>query len=320
MAKRRQQQISAAIDVGSNSVHLLVAQLGAAQTLARRGLTIVDDRSQLLGLGEVVDREARIPFEQRGQLLTRIAEYLLVARKMGAKQLTLIGTDPFRRAANGADVALDVGAVTGIALHVISVRTEALLTFVGVTGGVAPAEPLVVVDVGGGSTEVSIYTTDAPIALLPVAIGSARLTRGIVAHDPPTAAELDKLHAAAQASARELPEMRWPASAAPRAIFVGGTATNLARLGRLSRAALKEDRRTLAKMTSAQVVEHFSVRPQRARQLAAGAAIVDAVLERLGLDGATTAETSLRDGAIIAAARFGDMWPDRLTELLGPNG
>ena len=111
--------------------------------------------------------------------------------------------------------------------------------------------------------------------------------------------------------------MRWPAGAVPRAIFVGGTATNLARLGRLSRAALAEDRRTLAKMTSAQVIEHFAVRPQRARQLPAGAAIVDALLERLGLDGATTAETSLRDGAIIAAARFGEQWPDRLSELFG---
>jgi exopolyphosphatase/guanosine-5'-triphosphate,3'-diphosphate pyrophosphatase len=249
--------------------------------------------------------------------LTAIAEYLLVARTLGAEQLTLIGTEPFRRAANGADVALEVGAVTGVPLNVISVRTEALLTFVGVTGGVAPAEPLVVVDVGGGSTEVSIYTTDAPISLLPVAIGSARLTRSIVEHDPPTKGELDQLRAAAEASAQELPQMHWSQGAVPRAIFVGGTATNLARLGRLSRAALAEDRRTLAKMTSAQVVEHFAVRPQRARQLAAGAAIVDALLERLGLDGATTAETSLRDGAIIAAARFGATWPDRLSELFG---
>lgn len=315
MGKRRQGQIGAAIDVGSNSIHLLVAQVGPEQTLARRGLTVLDDRSQLVGLGEIVDRAARIPREQRAELLTGIAEYVLLARTLGAEQITLIGTEPFRRAANGADVALEVGALTAIPLHVISVRAEALLTFVGVTGGVAPLEPLVVVDIGGGSTEVSIYTGDAPLLVLPLATGSARLTRAFVAHDPPTAPEMAQLYAAAKAGAMELPEMRWPAGAAPRAIFVGGTATNLARLGRLSRAALKEDRRTLARMTSAQVVEHFAVRPQRARQLAAGAAIVDALLERLGLDGATTAETSLRDGAIIAAARFGESWPDRLAEL-----
>ncbi len=317
VAKRRRQQIGAAIDVGSNSVHLLVARLAPPQTLVRRGLTTIDDRSQLLGLGEVVDHEGHIPEEQRGQIMTAIAEYLVLAGTGGADYVTLIGTEPFRRAADGADVAHEVGVVTGLPMHVISERTEALLTFAGVTGGVPPSEPLVVVDIGGGSTEVSVHVPGKNLTVLPLAIGSGRLTRALVKHDPPTARELDRLHDAAGEAARELPQMKWPARKAPRAVFVGGTATNLARIGVLTRAGLAEDRRTLSKMTSAQVVEHFGVRPQRAVQLAAGAAIVDALLERLGLDAAVTAEASLRDGAIIAAARFGDAWPDRLAEMFG---
>ena len=316
MAKRRQ-DIGAAIDVGSNSIHLLVARVGPPQQTARRGLTVLDDRSQLLGLGEVVDRQARITLEKRRQILTTVAEYLVLARANDAENLTLLGTEPMRRAANGPDVATEVSAVTGIPLHIISVRTEAQLTFVGVTGGLAPAEPLIVVDIGGGSTEVSIHNPGESLTLVPLGIGSARLTRGTVEHDPPTRDELDRLHRAAVIAAEELPALRWPPDKKPRAIFVGGTATNLARLGRLTRAALAEDRRTLAKMTSAQVVEHFGVRPQRAVQLAAGAAIVDALLARAGLDEALVADTSLRDGAIIAMARFGDAWPDRLTELFG---
>jgi exopolyphosphatase / guanosine-5'-triphosphate,3'-diphosphate pyrophosphatase len=316
VAKRRQQQVGAAIDVGSNSIHLLVAELTPPQTLVRRGLTTIDDRSQLLGLGEVVDREGHIPEEQRGQIMTGIAEYLLLARTLGAENVTLIGTEPLRRAADGDDVAHEVGVVTGLPMHVITERTEALLTFIGVTGGVTPTEPLVVVDIGGGSTEVSVFQPRAALRVLPLAMGSGRLTRALDKHDPPTGRELDELHDVAVQAAQELPRMRWPASKAPRAVFVGGTATNLARLGVLTRAGLAEDRRTLAKMTAAQVVEHFGVRPQRAVQLAAGAAIVDALLDRLGLDVAVTAETSLRDGAIIAAAQFGDAWPDRLPELL----
>ncbi|MDL2335392.1 MAG: hypothetical protein QFC55_05125 [Chloroflexota bacterium] len=316
MAKRRQQHVGAAIDVGSNSVHLLVARVGTPQTMARRGLTVLDDRSQLLGLGEAVDREGRLLLEQRRQIMSGIAEYLLLARSLGATHLTLIGTEPFRRAANGPDVAIEVGTITGLPLHVISERTEALLTFLGVTAGLLPNEPLVVADIGGGSTEVSIHTPGAPLKVLPLAIGSARLTRSIVEHDPPTTRELDALDAAAQAVVRELPQQSWP-GAAPRAVFVGGTSTNVARLGRLTRAGLAEDRRTLTDLTSAQVVEHFGVRPQRARQLPAGAAIVAAMLERLGLEEAGTAETSLRDGAIIAAARFGDAWPARIAELFG---
>ncbi|MEO8625984.1 MAG: hypothetical protein ABI452_04725 [Candidatus Limnocylindrales bacterium] len=316
MAKRRQQQVGAAVDVGSNSIHLLVARIGTAQTMARRGLTVLDDRSQLLGLGEAVDREGRLLLEQRRQIISGIAEYLLLARSLGAPQLTLIGTEPFRRAANGPDVAAEVGTITGLPLHVISERTEALLTFLGVTAGVLPAESLVVVDIGGGSTEVSIHAPGVPLRVLPLAIGSARLTRSLVAHDPPTTRELDGLEAAARVVARELPDQKWPAGA-PRAVFVGGTSTNVARLGRLTRTGLAEDRRTLAKLSSAQVVEHFGVRPQRARQLPAGAAIVAALLERLGLEEAGTAEASLRDGAIIAAARFGDAWPTQIQELFG---
>lgn len=308
--------MGAAIDVGSNSIHLLVARVGTPQTMARRGLTVLDDRSQLLGLGEQVDREGRLQLEQRRQIMSGIAEYLLLARSMGATQLTLIGTEPFRRATNGADVAIEVGTITGIPLHVINERTEALLTFLGVTAGVLPNEPLVVADIGGGSTEVSIHTPGAPLKVLPLAIGSARLTRSMVEHDPPTTGELDSLDAAAQAVVRELPRQSWPAGV-PRAVFVGGTSTNVARLGRLTRAGLAEDRSTLAKLSSAQVVEHFGVRPQRARQLPAGAAIVAAMLERLGLEEAGTAETSLRDGAIIASARFGDTWPTRIAELFG---
>ena len=315
VAKRDQGQVGAAIDVGSNSIHLLVARVGAPQTLARRGLAVIDDRSELLGLGEVVDRETRIPIEKRRQIMTGLAEYVLASRSAGAEKVTLIGTEPFRRAADGEEVAAEIGLVTGIPFHVISERTEALLTFLGVTGGVAPNEPLLVVDVGGGSTEVTIYNPGVAPSIKPLAIGSSRLTRATVKHDPPTTGELDRLHASAQATVQGLPQPRWPAGAKPRAVFVGGTATNLARLGVLTRAGLAEDRRTLAKMTSAQVVEHFGVRPQRALQLAAGAAIVDALLERLQLDGAATAETSLRDGAIICAARFGDAWPGRIGEL-----
>jgi len=70
-------------------------------------------------------------------------------------------------------------------------------------------------------------------------------------------------------------------------------------------------------LTGAQVGEHFGVRPRRASQLAAGAAIVAALLDRFGLDEADVSEASLRDGAIIAASRFGEAWLERLGEAFG---
>jgi len=96
---------------------------------------------------------------------------------------------------------------------------------------------------------------------------------------------------------------------------IGGTATNVARLDRLTRKALAGDRRRLAKLPAAAVSARYNVKPRRARQLAAGVAIVDALLEAYGLDSAEVSEASLRDGAIISAARHGDDWADSLEAL-----
>ncbi|MEP7158497.1 MAG: hypothetical protein ABI797_03655 [Chloroflexota bacterium] len=314
MDRKQPAPVGAAIDIGSNSIHLLIARLARPQTIARRGLSVIDDRSQLLGLGDVVDRHGRIPPDARRKIFAALAEYLELAHAHHAARITLIATEPFRRAANGGDVAAEVTAVTGLPLHILVGRVEAELTFLGATGGKPPTEPVVVVDIGGGSTEVGVFTPGEPFVVAPLGVGSARLTNAIVAHDPPTNAELDKLHRAVLAIKRDLPPVPWVARRRPRAIFVGGTATNLARLGRLTLEGLAEDRRTLHKMTGDEITEHFGVRPQRARQLAAGAAIVEVLLEHFGLDEATVSNASLRDGAIIAAARFGDEWPRRLAE------
>jgi exopolyphosphatase/guanosine-5'-triphosphate,3'-diphosphate pyrophosphatase len=312
--KRRASQIGAAIDVGSNSVHALVARLGRPAAVARRGLETLLDESQLLGLGDVVDELGLIPAAAQRDMLDALDGYVELARVAGARQVTLIGTEPFRRAANAAEVAAQVRRATGLPLHEVSVEVEAKLTFLGATGGRPPVEPIVVVDIGGGSTEIGFHVPGSPFAVTALAVGSARLTNAIVEHDPPTEDELERLRQAALEVRRELPAR--PAIRAGRpwltALFVGGTATNLARLGRLTGAGLAEDWRMLARMTGTEITEHFGVRPRRARQLAAGAAIVEVLLDHFGLAEALVSNASLRDGAIIAAARFGGEWPERL--------
>jgi exopolyphosphatase/pppGpp-phosphohydrolase len=99
-------------------------------------------------------------------------------------------------------------------------------------------------------------------------------------------------------------------------VFVGGTATNVARLGVLERAQLERDMATLARLTADEVVATFGVRPRRARQLAAGVAIVAALLDRFGIDQAEASEASLRDGAIVAALARGDAWRAALPDLI----
>ena len=101
-----------------------------------------------------------------------------------------------------------------------------------------------------------------------------------------------------------------------RAIFVGGTATNVARLGPLDRAHLNEDLTTLARMTADEVATHFVVRPRRAKQLAAGVAIVSALLDRFQLGQAEVSTSSLRDGAIMASLYNGADWREALDQLI----
>ncbi len=278
-------------------------------------LTSLIDESDLIGLGDVVDQDGTIPPEPLQAVLNAVVSQVGRARDVGASRFAIMGTEPLRRAANADELSAAVEHLTGHALHVLTVREEAMLTFLGVTGGVTPPEALAVVDIGGGSTEAAIHVPGSGIKIVPVPLGSARLTNAIVAHDPPTQDELSELMAAA----REVVDGAiWPDPAGVkvgRAIFVGGTATNVARLGLLDRAHLDEAMSTLAQMSADEVVARFVVRPRRARQLAAGVAIVSALLDRFLLGQAEVSQASLRDGAVIAILARGAGWLEALDEL-----
>ena len=317
MPDKASSRVAAAIDIGSNSVHVLAARAQRTVRLGTRTeLTPLADTSDLIGLGDTVDSNGRIPPESLQAVVDALQRQIELAESVGASRVVVVGTEPLRRAANGDELIAAVRRFTGQSLHVLTVRQEAQLTFLGVTAGVPPREALAVVDIGGGSTEAALYVPGSDLEVVPLPLGSARLTNAIVRNDPPTIDELNALMAAAH---DVVDGAIWPEHAGVsvrRAIFVGGTATNVARLGVLDRAHLNEDLNTLARMTADEVVEHFAVRPRRARQLAAGVAIVSALLDRFLLGKAEVSEASLRDGAIICALARGDAWLDALDELM----
>ena len=244
------------------------------------------DASELLGLGDVVDRNGDIPADARAEVVGVLRSYIETAHRSHAEHVTLIGTDPLRRASNAHELVDEIAAATGLTLRVLTEREEAMLTFVGVARGDAPDMPLIVVDIGGGSTEVARWSPGGPLRVVSLPIGSGRLTNAVVKHDPPTEGELETLFRLAAEATDGISEPDAPATAhPPQAVFVGGTATNVARLGRLTSEALDEDRRVVARLSVAQVSARYNVRPRRARQMAAGVAIVSALLHSFGLDG-----------------------------------
>jgi len=303
--------VGAAVDVGSNSVHLLVASIGRS-----RLRTIVDESVQL-GFGSVVDRQGRLAPEGRAAGVEVLQGYVDQARTLGAAHITLVATEPLRRASDRSEFQSDVLRATGLPLHVLSREAEAELAFLGVTAGQRPSAPLLVLDIGGGSTQLMVAAPDADPVVGTLATGSARLAEAVVDHDPPTSSEIGALRAEAMRLFAEMPQAR-PA----RAVVAGGTGTNTnrllgrIRLGILEAGLLERAMTELAHQPAGMAAARTGLSERRVRQLPAGIALVEAALSRYGLSRIATSDASLREGAIQAAARAGDAWPDRLSSLI----
>jgi exopolyphosphatase/pppGpp-phosphohydrolase len=308
--------VGAAIDVGSNSVHLLVAEHGDGSVRP------IHDGSVHLGLGARVDLEGRIGPDDGQAAIEALAGFVAVARGSRADWIELLATEPLRRAADRTEFCHDVEAALGLPLHVLSHVEEALLTVLGVLGDEAVVEPTLVLDIGGGSSELSLLEpgADPVIGLIPV--GSARLTAIFVEDDPPTQAEVEALRAHARRLVATMPVGR-----PSRGIVVGGSGMNLLHLvavtdgeavpGRfIDRAALARAIGIVLARPSSELASSSGLREGRILQMAAGACLIEAVLDRYELHRLEPSDASLREGAILARARAGEAWRTRLDSLV----
>lgn len=303
--------VGAAVDLGSNSVHLLVA--GVADHL----LDPLVDESVFLGLGHAVDTGSLLGPIARTALVDALVHYTEIARGLGASAITFIGTEPVRRAADAATIAHEVEAATGVPLHILTHEEEAYLTVVGVMAGRLVDRETLIVDIGGGSSEFCVVgPTDRPRAA-GLKLGSARLTARHVSGDPPTRGEVEAMIAEAATILDGAPQ-----TSPAEIVAVGGTASNLlkvipeARLDLvLTRARIAEALDILESETAAEAVERHLIKPIRARILPAGAAIMDALLTRYGVARIRVSDAGIREGAILVVDHVGVAWRDRLAEL-----
>jgi exopolyphosphatase/guanosine-5'-triphosphate,3'-diphosphate pyrophosphatase len=325
-------RIGAAIDVGSNSVHLLVVAIEGQQ---RR---VIRDESELLGLGAVVDMEGRIPDEVAAAAVGLVSAYVQTAREEGADWVVLLATEPLRRASNRTHVGDLVQQATGLRLHVLSHEEEAGLTVLGVLDGEPPGEPTLVLDIGGGSSELVLLEPGADPVIGVMPVGSARLTAAFVEDDPPTAEEIQALRTEAHHLLSGM-----PVGHPTRGIVVGGSGTNLVRLTADDGADASDESdqadaaeaadggdedwlidkirigraiRLVMHHPSAELVEAYGLRERRIVQMAAGASLIEATLDCYDLPHVETSDASLREGAILAWQRAGDAWRERLDELI----
>lgn len=304
--------IAASVDVGSTSVHLLAASVRDHEVAP------LVDESVFLGLGARVDAARHLGGAARAELAATLAGYAATARGLGASRILFVGTEPLRRAADARRLAAEVRSATGLDLVVASHEEEALLTLLGVTGGRPLVDEVAVVDIGGGSTEIAEAGPEHRVTVRALRLGAARLTASSVAHDPPLRAEIEALRAESRRVVAGL-----DGGAPRRLVGVGGTASNLLKVvpgalvdRRLSTARLEEALEILRSEPSTAASQRHAINLVRARVLPAGAAILEAILERFGLDELAVVEAGLREGAVLAATRDPIGWRDRLEELV----
>ena len=287
----------AAVDLGTNSTRLLVADVddGRVEEVARH--------SQITRLGEGVDERRKLLPLPVARVRNVLSEYRREAERLGAERVLTIGTSAVRDAENGEAFLGEIEWSYGFTTRLLSGEEEAQLTRRGVANGRAVGDETLVLDVGGGSTE--LITARERVSL---DLGCVRLTERHLHSDPPVREELDE---AARAVREALPD--W----SPRdAIGVAGTVTTLAALElgeydperihgyRISRESVDRQLERLASLPLAERRELPGLEPERAPVIVAGALIVNEVLGRYGLDALEASERDLLHGVALEAAEL----------------
>ena len=269
----------ACIDVGSNTTRLLVAESDGAGRLRA-----VHEERAFTRIGAALAGGDTIPAAKREEVIRVVVGHLAIARAHGAQAIRGVATAAVRSAADGGQLIAELHARTGLEVTILSDREEARLAFVGAAGTFAgrPPEPLGVLDVGGGSSEVVVGRAPAEVSWwrsLP--LGSSSLAATLLPGDPPTPGQLAGARAAV---AEVLGAIHWDGPAPAHTLAVGGSATTLCRLAGpdLDDAALQRVLQQLTAAPAAQVAARYDIDPVRARLLPAGLIILEGLGARLG--------------------------------------
>jgi exopolyphosphatase/guanosine-5'-triphosphate,3'-diphosphate pyrophosphatase len=302
----------AAIDCGTNSIRLLVADLDAATGTFHE----LDRRMEIVRLGQGVDRTGRLAPEALERTLAACRRYAAVLDEhgldgQGARRLRFAATSATRDADNREEFVCGVRELLGVEPQVLTGAQEAELSFTGATRELAAApldRPFLVVDIGGGSTEFVLGDTHVQ-ASRSVDIGCVRLTERHALSDPPTAAQVaamrDDVHAALEAAARTV-----PLEEAGTLVGLAGTVTTLAgvalKLDAYDSTAIHHSRLTAAQVAAisdrllASTHEERAaipvMHPGRVDVITAGALILREVMERTGAPDVVVSEHDILDG------------------------
>jgi exopolyphosphatase / guanosine-5'-triphosphate,3'-diphosphate pyrophosphatase len=301
----------AAIDTGTNSTRLLVADVDDGH------INDVHRETRITRLGEGVDERRRLLPAAIARTRNVLTDYRRTIESLGAERTLVVATSAVRDAENGEAFLGEIEWSYGFETRLLSGHEEALMGFRGVTAGRKVEGPTVIIDIGGGSTELVAADGETVRWHDSLDMGSVRLTERFLHGDPPTPDEL----AACAGAARELLTERVPddiRTAASTAIGVGGTITSLAALALGleeydreqvdgSTLSAEELSAQLERLASVPLAERRKLRPldpERAPVIVAGAVIAREALFFFGIEELGISERDILDGAALAAAEL----------------
>jgi exopolyphosphatase/guanosine-5'-triphosphate,3'-diphosphate pyrophosphatase len=298
----------AAIDCGTNSLRLLVADIDPAT----RTLADVDRRMQVVRLGQGVDATGRLAPDALDRTLRTLRSYARIVEITAASAVRMVATSATRDAGNAAEFVAGVRSVLGIDPEVLSGDDEALLSFTGATAELVPGQaagPYLVADIGGGSTEFVLGDPPVVSAALSVDIGCVRMTERHLHDDPPTAAQVAAARADIDA-ALDVVCAKIPAADAGTLVGLAGSVTTVAALA-LGLAAYDAARIHHSRISADQVHEQTSMllaqshaqramlgvmHPGRVDVIGGGAMVLEAVMTRFGFSEVLVSEHDILDG------------------------
>ncbi len=297
----------AAIDCGTNSTRLLVVDADGA-TLERL--------MHITRLGQGVDATGRLAPEAIERTVAVLAEYRGALDRLGVERVRMTATSAARDAANRDDFFTAAEAVVGVRPELLGGEEEARLSFLGATAELDPADgPFLVVDIGGGSTEFAVGTTE-PDGVVSVDIGCVRITEKFLLSDPPAPEELTNALTVVRDYLDDV--VRDVPAAADAACLVGlaGTVTTVAtvELGidydrdrihhfRLTREAVEDVFRTLATETRAERVHNPGLERERADVIVGGVVVLAAIMRYFGFADCLVSEADILDGLVMSLRR-----------------
>ncbi|MDT0269572.1 Ppx/GppA phosphatase family protein [Streptomyces sp. DSM 44915] len=296
------------LDVGSNTVHLLVvdARPGA------RPLPVSSHKAELR-LAELLDEAGAIGPSGVDRLVASVREALEVAEEHGATELLPFATSAVREASNAEQVLTRVTAETGVVLQVLSGADEARLTFLAARRWLGwSAGRLLLFDIGGGSLEIACGLDEAPDTAVSLPLGAGRLTAARLPGDPPERQAVRALRRDVRTEVAAVVGRFSRQGPADRVVATSKTFKQLARIAGAARSAegphvrrelSRNDLRTwsqkLAEMPVAERLELPGVSPGRARQLLAGALVAEAAMDLFDVPSLEICPWALREGVIL---------------------